>query len=263
MRKSDCVLDGKVAMVTGAARGIGEAIAMELAAAGADVSLCDLRVEDLARVRAGVTALSRRVLPAAVDVSRAEQVEQWVARTQEYFGKIDILVNNAGIIETVPFLEIALDSWDRMLAVNLKGTFLCSQAVARGMVQRKTGKIINIASIAGRTGRSLAAHYAASKAAIISLSRSMALALAEYNITVNAVCPGITATPMWDQLDEEKTRLFKLAKGEAFQQAVKEIPMGRAAHPDEIAEVVLFLCSPGAGYITGQAINVCGGLERD
>jgi NAD(P)-dependent dehydrogenase (short-subunit alcohol dehydrogenase family) len=256
-------LQGKVAMVTGAASGIGRSIALKLAAAGVDVSLCDLRAGELAGVHECIEQHRRRVRSTVVDVSRPEQVEQWAANTEECFGRIDILVNSAGIHQNVPFLEVTLEDWNRIIAVNLTGTFLCSQAVAKRMVRRKQGKIVNIASIAGRSGRPAAVPYSASKAAVINLSRSMALALAGSNIKVNAVCPGITATPMWERLDEEKARLLNLPKGEAFRQAVAGIPMRRAAHPDEIADAVLFLCAPSSDYITGQAINICGGLERD
>ncbi|PYV17071.1 MAG: hypothetical protein DMG07_06640 [Acidobacteria bacterium] len=250
-------------MITGAARGIGRAIAEKLASAGADLALADLRNEDLAATQRICQSHCRRIIASAVDVSRPGDVDAWVAATVRVFGRIDILVNDAGIADTTPFLDITLESWERMLTVNLTGTFLCSQAVARRMVEENGGKIINVASIAGRTGRPLAAHYAASKAGVISLSRSMALALAKHNVTVNAVCPGITDTPMWEQLDEQKARLFGLPKGEALRQAIAEVPLGRAAMPDDIAELVLFLAGPKADYITGQALNVCGGLDRD
>ncbi len=250
-------------MVTGAASGIGRSIALKLAAAGADVSLCDVRARELAGVRECAGEYGRRVKSMVVDVSRFEQVEQWVAATDRDFGRIDILVNSAGMHQNVPFLEVTLEDWNQIIAVNLTGTFLCSQAVAKRMVRRKQGRIVNIASIAGRGGRPTAVPYAASKAAVINLSRSMALALAESDIRVNAVCPGITATPMWERLDEEKAQLLNLPKGEPFRQAVAAIPLRRAAHPDEIADAVLFLCAPSSEYITGQAINVCGGLDRD
>jgi len=250
-------------MITGAARGIGRAIAEKLASAGADLALADLRNDDLAATQRICQSHCRRIIASAVDVSRRGDVDAWVEATVRVFGRIDILVNDAGIADTTPFLDITLESWERMLTVNLTGTFLCSQAVARRMVEENGGKIINVASIAGRTGRPLAAHYAASKAGVISLSRSMALALAKHNVTVNAVCPGITDTPMWEQLDAQKARLFGLPKGEALRQAIAEVPLGRAAMPDDIAELVLFLAGPKADYITGQALNVCGGLDRD
>jgi len=256
-------LDGKVAMITGAARGIGKAIAFSLASHGATLALCDLRCEELEQVGHTLRKRGHDVLTFDVDVSRFQQVERWVEATTKAFGIIDVLVNSAGIIESTPLIDITLESWERVLSVNLTGTFLCCQTVAKKMIQRKSGRIVNISSVAGRSGRRLAAHYAASKAGVINLSRSLALALAEHDITVNAVCPGITATPMWEQLDKEKGELFNLPAGTAFQQAVSEVPLGRAAKPDEIAEVVLFLCSSGAAYVTGQALNVCGGLERD
>ena len=253
----------KVAMVTGAARGIGEAIARKLAAGGANLSIADLNAEDLTAVRQACEEQSRAVMTYSVDISKPEQVEAWVSATMERFERIDILVNNAGIADTVPFLDMTRERWERMLAVNLTGTFLCAQAVARRMVERNSGKIINMGSVAGRTGRPFAAHYAASKAGVIGLSRSMALALAKHNITVNAVCPGITNTPMWEQLDEQKGRLFGLPRGEALRQAVALVPLGRAGQPDDVAELVLFLASSKADYITGQALNVCGGMDRD
>lgn len=250
-------------MISGAARGIGASTALKLAEEGADISASDLCVEELEKVCTRIRELDRRCLTERVDIRDSQQVLKWTEQTHNEFGHIDILVNNAGIIETVPFLEIQEKSWDRIINTNLKGTFLCSQIVARIMVSQKDGRIINISSVAGRSGRAFAAHYAASKAAIINLSRSMALALAEHGIRVNAICPGITDTPMWEELDREKAKLFNIPQGRSFQDAISKIPLQRAASPEEIASMVVYLASQNGDYITGQAINICGGMDRD
>jgi NAD(P)-dependent dehydrogenase (short-subunit alcohol dehydrogenase family) len=209
-----------------------------------------------------------------------------------HFGRIDLLVNNAGVIQTRPMMELTPADWDRVLNVNQRGMFFCLQAVAAQMIRqipeevragagladvlaikkapvaggapvRNYGKIVNLSSIAGRRGRSLQTHYAASKASVISITQSAAMALAPYNITVNAVCPGIVPTPMWQQIDEDRGKLFGAQPGEAMAAFINTVPLKRAATPEDIAGAVAFFCSADADYITGQALNVDGGYEMD
>jgi meso-butanediol dehydrogenase/(S,S)-butanediol dehydrogenase/diacetyl reductase len=215
-----------------------------------------------------------------------------------HFGRVDILVNNAGVVQTKPLLDLDEIDWDRVIDVNQRGTFFVLQAVARQMIRQlpdfvrsgagvadllsnkldkraaeaattggpllaSYGKIVNFSSIAGRRGRPLSTHYAASKAAIISITQSAALALAPYRINVNAVCPGIVPTPMWTQIDQDRAQLFGAREGEAMAAFVQQVPLKRAATPEDLAGVVAFLCSPDADYITGQAINVDGGFEMN
>jgi NAD(P)-dependent dehydrogenase (short-subunit alcohol dehydrogenase family) len=219
-----------------------------------------------------------------------------VADIAGQLGHIDILVNNAGVVQTKPMLDLTEEDWDRVLDVNLRGTFFLIQAVSQQMIRqapealriaasapadimvvKKTeavstgneelaasyGKIVSLSSIAGRRGRPLQTHYAATKAAIISLTQSAALALAPYRINVNAVCPGIVPTPMWKKIDEERGKLFGAQPGEAMAAFINTVPLKRAATADDIAGAVAFFCSQDADYITGQALNVDGGYEMD
>ena len=211
----------------------------------------------------------------------------------EHFGHLDILVNNAGVAQTKPMMELTEDDWDRVINVNLRGTFFCLQAVARRMIEQAPdelkkartptdifsmeageseqaprrsesyGKIVNLASISGRRGRPLSTHYAASKAAIISVTQSAALALAPYNINVNAVAPGVVPTPMWEAIDQDRAALFGAEPGEAMAAFIRTIPLQRASSPRDIAAAIAFLCSSDADYITGQTLNVDGGYEMD
>lgn len=257
------MLRGRVALVTGAGRGIGREVALQLAQAGADVACLDIDPETAAQT--AVEARSRRVraMPLAVDLAVVPAIEPAVARVVGELGHIDILVSCAGVMQTKPLLDLTESDWDRILDVNLKGLFFCMQAVGRRMVEQKSGAIVNISSEAGRTGRPLATHYCASKFGVIGVTRSAALAFAPYGVRVNAICPGITDTPMWEQIDAERAQLFGLPRGEPKAQFVRTVPLGRIATPDDIARVVVFLCSDAATYVTGQAINVDGGLAMD
>ena len=243
-------LSGKVALVTGAQQGIGRAIAIGLARDGADIGVNFLDDPAAAESVAGeVRALGRRAVVMKADVTRTAEVEAMVAAVAGALGPPEILVNNAGVFPRSPFLELTEREWDHVLGVNLKGGFLCAQAVARTLVAaRRPGAIVNIASSAVR-GDPLGVHYSSSKAGVVGLTRAMALALAPHRIRVNAIAPGLTDTaqPRYGNTEE--------------QLAVKarEIPLGRMAQPEEIARVAVFLATSDAAWITGELIHVNGG----
>jgi NAD(P)-dependent dehydrogenase (short-subunit alcohol dehydrogenase family) len=244
-------LSGKIVLVTGAQQGIGRAIALRCAAAGADVAVNWLDDEAAAtQIADEIRAEGRRALTVRGDVGRLAEVEAIVAAVEDRLGRIDVLVNNAGVFPRVPFLELRESDWDYVLDVNLKGTCFCAQAVAKRMVAAgRPGAIINLTSGAAYRGSPRGAHYCASKGGVVSLTRQMALELAPYRIRVNAIAPGLTDTaqPRYGSTEEE------------IAAAAQTIPLGRIAQPDDIARTAVFLASDEAGFTTGQILHVNGG----
>jgi len=256
-------LDGRIALITGAGRGIGAATARRLAADGAKLALADIDT-------AGVEKLAGELNGIAIqaDVTRAADIARMVDETTRRYGRIDVLFNNAGVIRVQPILDVTEAEWDRVLGVNLKAVFFVLQAVARAMKTQSPmagselrGKLIHTASIAGyRGGNHLTTPYSASKAGVISLTRSAAQALAHDRITSNCVCPGAVDTAMWEQLDQELGALHNLAPKESWKRRIAGIPLGRPERPEDVAGIVAFLAGPDSDYMTGQALKVDGGL---
>jgi meso-butanediol dehydrogenase/(S,S)-butanediol dehydrogenase/diacetyl reductase len=256
-------LAGRVVLITGGARGIGLAAARRLAGEGARVVLADVDGPEVEKAAAGLGQVGLRA-----DVTRREDVERMVDEPYRRFGRLDVLFNNAGVIRVAPLLEVTEADWDRVQAVNLRAVFFVLQAAARRMVRQEAipgselrGKLIQTASIAGyRGGNHLLAPYSATKAGVISLTRSAAQALAPSRVTSNCVCPGAVDTAMWDQIDREWGALEGLAPREAWKRRTAPIPLGRPETADDVAGIVAFLAGPDSDYMTGQAINVDGGL---
>ncbi len=248
-------LDGRVAVVTGGARGIGRATVLMLARAGSDVVVPDTDIEGATATADDVRRMGRKGLAIRADVSRATDVEAIFRKTADEFGRLDILVNNAGIGTTVrkPFYEQPEEVWNRTIDVDLKGTWLCSKRGTLEMMGNKNstgGKIVNLSSVAGKVALRLQSDYDAAKAGVIRLTEVMALELAQHHINVNCVAPGSTMTEQTMKLYEDKVWAERM---------MKYIPLGRPAQPDEIASAVLFLCSDLASYVTGHTILVDGG----
>ena len=245
-------LEGKVALITGGSRGIGKETALAFARAGADVVVAGLDLPDLENVATEVKALGGKALAIEVDLTSSAQIDATVARATEEFGKIDILVNNAGMHLTARFMEGSEATWMKVLQVNLLGHMLFSRAVLKGMIEKQSGKIINIASDAGRTGSSGQVVYGASKGAMVAFTRNLAVEMSRYKININCVSPGLIDTDMWNATRRETPKL-----AEAYE---KTIPWKRLGTPSEIASAILFLASDEAEYVTGQTLSVNGGV---
>jgi 3-oxoacyl-[acyl-carrier protein] reductase len=242
-------LANQVAVVTGAGRGIGQAIALKLAAADADIACVDLQLEFCAETVQKVQSLGRRAWPFAANVSEAASVEVAVDQILAATSKVDILVNNAGITKDGLLMRMSEADWDAVLDINLKGTFLFTKAFTRSFLKQRSGRIVNIASVIGLIGNAGQCNYGASKAGVIGFTKSAARELASRGITVNAIAPGFIETAMTAKISPE-----------AREALLKQIPLGNLGQPDDVANAVLFLASPAARYITGQVLPVDGGM---
>ncbi len=242
-------LENKIAIVTGAARGIGQAIALQLAQDGADLALCDVKAEWLDESVAKVRELGRRAEAYAMNVADSAAVTEAVGRIVSDFGRIDILVNNAGITRDTLLIRMSEEDWDAVLDINLKGAFLATKAVVKHMMKQRSGAIVNIASVVGLMGNAGQANYTASKAGLIALTKTAAKELGSRNVRVNAVAPGFIRTAMTEQLsDAAKDAMLRL------------VPLGRPGEPEDVAKAVAFLASDNAAYVNGQTLTVCGGM---
>jgi 3-oxoacyl-[acyl-carrier protein] reductase len=246
-------MNGRVALVTGSARGIGREIAMKLAEVGADIVVNDIEAaaESLESAVTDIKALGRQSLAVTADVSSSEDVTRLFTTAYEKFGRIDILVNNAGVTRDNLALKMSDEEWDTVMNIDLKSAFLCSRAVLRYMIKQRWGRIISIASVVGIIGNAGQVNYAAAKAGIIGLTRSIAKEVGSRGITVNAIAPGYIQTRMTEQLDEKQTQAL-----------LSHIPVGSLGTPRDVAEAVAFLASDEARYITGHVLNVDGGMAN-
>lgn len=249
-------LKGKAAIVTGGGSGIGRATALALGLEGARVAIADIAAENARQVRDEVAESGfSSAIACPVDLTKRTEVEQMVKTVLEEFGQIDILVNCAGWDRLEPFLESSEETWDRILAINFKSVLYTVKAVLPHMISRGSGKIINISSDAGRVGSSWEAVYSGAKGAVIAFSKTLAREVARHKINVNVVCPGLTDTPLLDAVRSQSEQTEKIVDA-----VIRATPFRRVAKPEEIAEAVLFLVSPGADFMTGQTLSVSGGL---
>jgi 3-oxoacyl-[acyl-carrier protein] reductase len=245
----ELVLEGKLAIITGGARGIGKEIAMLFAKEGANIAICDVNLEEAEKTAKEIQDLGRESLAFKVDVTDQSQIHGMVDKILDKFNKIDILINNAGITKDNLLLRMSEEEWDKVIAVNLKGTFLCTKIVSKVMLKQRFGKIVNLASIIGIMGNAGQANYAASKAGIIGLTKSVAKELASRNICVNAIAPGFIKTDMTARLAEEVQKKM-----------LSVIPLARFGEAKDVADLAIFLSSESSSYITGQVIQVDGGM---
>jgi 2-hydroxycyclohexanecarboxyl-CoA dehydrogenase len=248
-------LAGKTALVTGAGSGIGRAIALALAREGCQVGIADIASAAANAVAAEVEALGGKGFALPVDLTRRAKVERMAEDALIRLGQIDVLVNNAGWDRMGLFLDTEEETWERIIAVNLKAVLYVCKAVLPSMVARGTGKVVNIASDAGRVGSSGEAVYSATKGAVIAFSKALAREMARHRITVNTVCPGLTETPLLQSLRDQSPKMERILEA-----VTRATPLGRVATPEEIAGAVVFFASPEADFVTGQTLSVSGGL---
>jgi len=253
-------IEGHAAIVTGGGRGIGRATALELARLGADIVIAEIDKVNAERTAAEVTALGRRAIILPTDVTKRADLDAMAARTKAEFGHIDVLVNNAGIYRAAASLDVTEEHWDAVLDINAKAVFFATQAVLPAMIAQKRGCIVNLASMAGKVGSRTNLPYNVSKAAVISMTKSLALAHGTDGIRVNCVCPGFVETDMWTKVARDQGALLGLSPDEFTRQRASTVPLGRMERAEDVAAVIGFLASPRAGYMTGQALSVDGGL---
>jgi meso-butanediol dehydrogenase/(S,S)-butanediol dehydrogenase/diacetyl reductase len=256
-------LTSKVVIVTGGASGIGTAIVEGFVEEGANVVIADLDLEGAQKVAKKAAGDTQRVLPVRTDVAKKSDVDNLVSTTLKRFGRIDVLVNDAGAASNVLLVDLDEKEWDRINNVNSKGIYLVTRAVVPHMIAAKSGKIVNISSMAGKEGIVGQTHYCASKAAVLLFTQALAKELAEHNINVNAICPGLVRTPLWEGLLPAMSNRIGLPGEEIYDRWVEQIPLKRSTVAADIANVALFLSSEISRNITGEAINVNGGLRMD
>jgi NAD(P)-dependent dehydrogenase (short-subunit alcohol dehydrogenase family) len=252
---------GKVALITGGGRGIGKETALLLAGYGADIAIADININNANQAKKEIESLKRKALSLQVDVTNKLQIDEAVRATVEHFGKIDILINSAGVISTAKIVDADEKNWDMVMGVNAKGTFLCCQSVGKVMTEQNSGKIINLSSIASKTAEYANGIYCASKAAVNMISQTLALELAEHKINVNAICPAYTDTDMMQNVFTNRGPVEGMSPEEYQAQLESFVPLGRMAEPVEIAELIAFLSSDKADFITGVTYTIAGGKE--
>ncbi|MFC1621171.1 3-oxoacyl-[acyl-carrier-protein] reductase [Candidatus Omnitrophota bacterium] len=245
----ELILEGKVALVTGGARGIGREIALSLAREGANIALCDVNLEEAEKTAKEIRDLGRDCIALKADVTSLKDVQDMMDKILDKLSKLDILINNAGITKDGLVLRMSEQDWDKVIAVNLKGCFICTKVASRVMLKQRFGKIVNLASIIGIMGNIGQANYAASKAGIIGLTKSVAKELAPRGVSVNAIAPGFIKTEMTAKLPEDIQKKM-----------LSFIPLGRFGEPKDVANLALFLSSENSSYITGQVIQIDGGM---
>lgn len=254
----------KNVLVTGAARGIGKGIALRLAADGHDVAVNDIPANEaeLEAVAKEIREAGRKSAAILADVSDPQSVTDLVKQTAESLGSLDVMIANAGIAQVLPLLEVTPEDWDRMMAINARGIFLCYKAAAEQMIEQGGGgKIIGAASIVAHRPFALLGHYSASKWAVRGLTQAAAMEWAKYGITVNAYCPGIVGTAMWDLIDEKLAESEGIRKGQAIEKYSNLIHLGRVSVPEDVASYVSYLASPDSDYMTGQSVMIDGGIQ--
>lgn len=256
-------LKGKSIIVTGSATGIGKAIAVRLAKDGADLLLADINLGGIEELAEDIRSRGSLCQTIKVDVINSGNVKEMVARCLELYGKIDVAMNNAGVSSMAPVVELTEKDWDYNMDINAKGVFLCCQAQIRAMIHQGHGKIINTASMAAKRGIPLLAHYTASKWAVVGFSKSLALEAAKHGITVNCVCPGFVETGMQAREIEWEAKMRNMTQEQVRQEYIDLTPLGRLEQPEDVANLVSFLASEDSNFMTGQAINITGGIEMN
>ena len=253
----------RVALVTRAARGIGRGIALRLADDGLNVAVNDIEAngDELDGVAEEIRGKGRRTASITADVSEPHEVQSMVRRVADELGQLDVMVANAGVAQVISLLDLTPEDWDRMMSINLRGVFLCYQAAAKQMIDQGGGKIIGAASIVAYRPFPLLGHYSASKWAVRGLTQAAAMEWAQHGITVNAYCPGIVGTAMWDEIDEKLAENEGLQKGEAIEKYSDLIALGRVSVPEDVASFVSYLASKDSDYMTGQSVMIDGGIQ--
>ena len=256
-------LGGKCAIVTGSAHGLGAAIAEGFVNEGASVVMADIRINEAKALADKLGKGKARVVALEIDVTKKSDADRLSATAMKEFGRIDILVNNAGVVRYTKFPDIDEEEWDLINDVNAKGFYLVTKAVVPHMISNRRGKIVNISSRSGKEGQPCLSHYAASKFAVLGLTQALAKELAQYDINVNAVCPGVIRTPLWDGILDTRSKREGLPREQIFSNWIDSVPLKRPQTPEDIANVVLFLSSELSKNITGEAININGGSRMD